>query len=106
MIKPGLVLRLAIGCSPMPGRQGNLKTELWYWFSLTWHAHLARDFTAGTAVPLTKVNHYLNFIKLATAITLLAGASREALGVAAHNDRIRSAWAVRERAIKSGTKVV
>src|ERR1051326_6923808 len=29
------------------------------WFSLRWHAHLARGFHGGTPVPLCKLNQYL-----------------------------------------------
>src|ERR1700686_273734 len=34
----------------MPGK--STREEIWCWFSLMWHAHLARVFTGGTPVPL------------------------------------------------------
>ena len=32
-------------------------------FSLRWHAHLARDFTAGTAVPLSTLRPRSEFVR-------------------------------------------
>jgi predicted RNA binding protein YcfA (HicA-like mRNA interferase family) len=37
-------------------RQAGITVE--EWVSLRWHAHLARDFTGGTPVPLFKLTHY------------------------------------------------
>src|SRR5712692_10469437 len=55
-----------------------------------WHAHLARDFTGGTPVPLAKTGHYLNVCLLRPRIHLHDERLRVALAPRSELHRVRS----------------